>query len=377
MAIAETGSVTQAAQTCHVSQPAVTQAMGKLEGQVGGALFDRTRRGFFLTARGMALSARLRRAFGLLDPALAAVAPRLRMTATTAQLTALIGVREAENFTLAAERLGLAQPTVHRAIAQLEREVSRPLFERTAHGTVATRACAALAQATELAFAEMDQAEADIAELDGAGVGRIVIGALPLSRSVILPAALLAFQNERPGQTVTVIDGPYRDLLGGLRRGGIDVIVGALRDPAPIADVVQETLFDDRMAVIAGNHHFLAGKPGLTLRDLRGRGWLVPRSGTPARRQFDDLIGTRETPKSLLETGSILLMREMLCDSDLLGCISGAQAAAEVSKGLLTRLDIDLGWLGRPIGLTYRDNWVPTRAQARLLDLIRQATATP
>eukprot|EP01036_Dinobryon_divergens_P048007 gene48007-64415_t len=77
---------------------------------------------------------RLRRALALLDPALTALAPRLTRTATVAQLNALIAVTECESFSAAARRLNVAQPTVHRAISQLEGEVGQPLFDRTSHG---------------------------------------------------------------------------------------------------------------------------------------------------------------------------------------------------------------------------------------------------
>lgn len=375
LAVAQTGTATHAAETCRVSQPAVTQALNKLERETGGELFDRTRQGFFPTRRGAVLVARVQRAFGLLDPALSDVSPRLRITASQSQLTALIAVTEAENVTLAARRLGLAQPTVHRAISQLEQEAARALFERTSFGMVPTRVTRALAQAARLAFTELDQADADLAELDGGATGRLVIGALPLSRSVILPRALTAFRAQRPTQPVTVIDGPYGDLLAGLRRGEIDVIVGALRDPAPIGDVVQERLFDDGLSIVAGNHHPLAGRRDLSRDELRGAAWLVPRAGTPARGQFDAYFGS-DPPCSIIETGSILLMREILCQSTYLGCISSAQAQAEIGKGLLTRLAVDAGWTGRPIGLTIRAGWEPTVAQALMLDLIRHAALT-
>ena len=125
LAVADLGSLTRASEVCHVSQPAVTQAISKIEREAGGAIFERTRSGFFLTPRGEVLAARFRRAFELLDPALADVSPRLRLTVSHAQLQALIAVREAENFTLAARQLGLAQPTVHRAITQIEEEAGR------------------------------------------------------------------------------------------------------------------------------------------------------------------------------------------------------------------------------------------------------------
>lgn len=377
LAIADTGSVTQAAQICHISQPAVTQALAKLERQAGGPLFDRTRNGFFCAQRGEVLAHRVRRAFRLLDPALSELSPRLLLTATTAQLTALIAVHEAENFTLAARHLGLAQPTVHRAITQLEEEAGRALFERTSFGLTATRQCQALTLATRLAFTELDQAEADLAELEGGEAGQLVIGALPLSRSVVLPKALIAFRKQRPRQPIVVIDGLYADLLKGLRRGDIDVIVGALRDPVPIDDVVQEPLFDDGLSILAGNAHPLVDRSAISLEELRHYPWVVPRKGTPARTEFDRRFEEIGSPASIIEAGSILLMREILAGSDHLGCISSAQAEAEISKGLLRQIDARIDGAPRPIGLTYRANWSPTRAQSLLLDLIREAAGAP
>lgn len=371
LAVADTGSVTRAAARCHVSQPAVTQAINKLEKSTGSLLFERTRRGFFVTEQGSLIAERLKRAFALLDPALESLSPRLRVTATKAQLNAVIAVRETENFTLAARRMGLAQPTVHRAISQIETEAGRELFEKTSFGMVATRQTKSLAQAARLAFAELDQAEADLAEHVGSVAGRLVVGALPLARSVILPRALTKFRAARPSQPVTVVDGLYSELLGGLRRGDIDVIIGALREPAPIGDIVQEKLFEDQLVMLARPDHPLVERSDLSRGELKQNAWVVPRHGTPSRDQFDRFFGEGNQPESIIEAGSILLMREILIESDHLGCISRAQAEAEISKGLLKELEVDVQWRGRPIGLTYRQSWSPTKAQSLLLDLIR------
>jgi LysR family transcriptional regulator, regulator for genes of the gallate degradation pathway len=373
LAVADLRSPTAAAERCRVSQPAVTQALARLEQSLGGALFDRTRQGFFLTGRGAVLDARLRRAMTRLDAALAEVSPRLTVTATVAQLQALTGVAEAQNVTLAARALGLAQPTVQRAVTQIEQAAGRALFERTAFGMLPTRACRGIAQAAQLAFSEFAQADADLAELDGRDGGRIVVGALPLSRSVLLPEALARFRAERPLQPVSVLDGPYGEMLGGLRRGEIDLILGALRSPLPIGDVVQEALFADGLAIVARPGHPLgeAGPVGPAV--LAQQAWVVPRPGTPARDQFDGLFDQAGLPRpaSIIDCGSILLMRELLTRSDLLGCISAAQAKAEIRRGLLIALPVPIDWPARDIGLTYRAGWMPTTAQALLLGHLR------
>jgi DNA-binding transcriptional LysR family regulator len=375
LAVADLGTPTAAAARCGVSQPAVTQALSRLEAAAGGALFDRRRKGFFLTDRGLLVQSRLRRGMERLDGALAQVAPRLVLTATSAQLQTLIAMVETQNFTLAARALGLAQPTVHRAITQIEREAGRPLFDRSAFGVVATRPCRDLAQAARLAFAEFDQGEAELADHDGREVGRIVIGALPLARSVILPEAILGFRARRPKTIIAVLDGPYDEMLAGLRRGEIDLIIGALRDPQPIADVVQEPLFNDQLTVLVRPGHPLAGRGTVAPAQLVTQSWAVPRRGTPARTQFDSLFAARglPLPDSIVECGSVLLMRELLRQSDMLGCISGQQAGAELRNGLLSTLDIGIDWPGRSIGLTYRRDWMPTPGQRLMLGELRRA----
>src|SRR5690606_13345587 len=98
LAVADTGSVTAAAFQCGVTQPAVTQSIGKLEREAGPALFRRTPHAIVPTAAGTILAERVRRAFAILDPALTAISPRLCLTISAAQLQAVIALVEARNF---------------------------------------------------------------------------------------------------------------------------------------------------------------------------------------------------------------------------------------------------------------------------------------
>jgi len=52
LAIAQQRSFTAAAQVCHVSQPSLSSQVAKLEGELGGPLFERSRQGARLTPRG-------------------------------------------------------------------------------------------------------------------------------------------------------------------------------------------------------------------------------------------------------------------------------------------------------------------------------------
>ena len=56
LAVAEAGSFTAAAEALHLSQPALTKSIRKLEAQVGAALFERLPRGVALTTYGRSLA---------------------------------------------------------------------------------------------------------------------------------------------------------------------------------------------------------------------------------------------------------------------------------------------------------------------------------
>jgi DNA-binding transcriptional LysR family regulator len=67
--IAEAGSLTQAAERLGVAQPALSQAIRKMESQLGVRLFDRSRRGATLTTAGHAILEDVRMSVSRIDAA--------------------------------------------------------------------------------------------------------------------------------------------------------------------------------------------------------------------------------------------------------------------------------------------------------------------
>lgn len=373
LAVAQTGSITRAAQMCSISQPAVTQALKKLEAHFGVPLFDRNLNGVFVNATGRILASRVERAMGLLDTAAGALGTVPRLTASTARLKALVEMAHAENFSIAARNMGIAQPTIHRAITQLEEEVGRTLFQRTQFGSIPTRSGQLLAQAAQLAFAELAQAEMEIAEAVGRGTLSITIGGMPLSRSYVLPGTIANFQARHPQMRFRIVEGPYETLLAGLRRAEIDLLFGALRSPAPVDDVIQEHLFNDELVIVASPQHPLSQIDAPDFNQALAFPWVVAIPGTPARDQFDAhvLKSGAFLPATMVETSSMILMRELLHKGPYLGAVSRLQAESEIGNGLMTALPLVIEESRRAIGLTVRANWKPTRMQNDFLGLVR------
>ena len=384
--VARRNNVSEASGYVHLSQPAITQAIAKLEGLLDVRLFDRRNDGMFVTDIGGRFLVRVDRALTFLARGAAAAlqtAPRSRnrgfgnfdQLLTAAQLRALVAVSRAKNFSLAAKQAGVSQPSLHRAARDMERLSGVALFEKVSHGIQLTRSGEVLTQFVKLARAELDQGFVEISELKGFDAGVIVIGSLPLARAFVLPRAINQLAAQYPDVQVNVVDGPYDDLLHGLRHGEIDMLIGALRDPVPIDDVEQEKLFDDRLAIVARAGHPVAMQKRPSLAQLGQYGWVVPRPGAPTRDHFEELMADVEKIPPLVETSSLILARGLLLESDRLAIISAHQVRHEIDQGLLVRIPVDLSASDRPIGLTLRRDWVPTNSQQGFLDALRDASA--
>lgn len=386
--VARARSISRAASRVFLSQPAITQAIAKLEGLLGCALFDRHSDGMFPTDAGDALLSRVERALDCLASGVRDVlrngsdaggrnGKAVENLITTTHLRALIAVSDAHNFSIAARSIGVSQPSLHRTARDLERLLEVDLFDKTGQGITLTRPARRLSRQAKLAFAELLQGFDEIEALIGRETGRIRIGTMPLPRTYLLPNAINGFLAERPGVRVSVVDGPYVDLLAGLRCGDLDMLVGALRSPVPVDDIMQEALFDDRLAVVARVGHPLCARPRIDCADLASSSWVAPREGTPTRERFDALFAPG-APGDIIESSSLILIRGILMGSDRLTLISAHQVLEECNHGLLCVLPVVLHDPARRIGVTVRRDWQPTAGQALFLEHLRRvARALP
>ena len=377
---ARSGSVSIAADRCALSQPAATQAIKRLEAGLGTPLLVRRSRSFALTPCGAFFAQRVAQALQHLhDGAKAAIrgaekrrAPFDRLV-TASQLRTLIAVAGSGSFTVAARRLNLSQPSVHRAARGLEEVAGVAFFKATPSGVELTQAAQAFVLGAKLAQAEIRQGIEEIGEELGQGQASFVLGSLPLARTAIVPKATHAMIAANPGIQIRIEGGRYEDMLRALREGDMDCMIGALRDPPPADDIVQERLFDDALAIVAHPTHPLAGRKGLTLDDTLAFPWIAPPKSAPAGHYLFETLRIHERPETPVRvvSSSLVMLRGLLAQGPYVSIISRHQIAVEEHTGLIVPLDIPLTGDRRPIGLTTRAGWRPTQTQARFLDLLR------
>ncbi|MHA6720787.1 LysR family transcriptional regulator [Sphingomonas sp. RS6] len=366
-AVVRLGSISRAADAVHLTQPAVTQGIAKLETQLGLTLFERRAAGMAPTPAALRLLPRVEAALRLIGS----------NRVTAAQLRAFVALAQQGSYPAAAHAAGVTVSSLHRAVGDLGLALGQRLVDRRGRGLVLTHQGVQVARRLRLALAELRAGAEDLGELLGRTSGRISIGAMPLSRARLLPHAITAFRPAFPGIDILIHEGAHGELVGPLRDGEIDLMIGALRDPETIGpDLVQLRLFDDRPTIFGRAGHPLVEETD-RLAALHRFGWIVPPEGTPLRTLWRNLFAAigGPLPPVPIECGSVITIRELLRTGDELTLLSVDQLAVELGAGMVVDLGPAPGSVTRTIGVTHRADWRPTRAQSGFLATL-QAAAT-
>lgn len=371
LAISDAGSLSAAARATSVSQPGLTQALNRLETLFGTMLFDRRTTGVMTTLNGQRILQRTQRALQSFTRGCRAVTgasgvEKLDRYLTTAHVRGLIALGEAGGFSSASEIAGISAPSLHRAVRGLETLAGTSLVEQRGRGVELTRAGSRLARSFMIGVSELAAALQETADRGG----HLSVGAMALSRSLLLPATLADLLREQPGITVDVLEGSYLELVELLRRGKIDILIGALRDH-PGTDLLQEPLFDDRLTIIGRAEHPLAGNVA-GFEELAAYPWIVARraSGLLDRWQkmFDRSGMVR--PEAPIQCGSVALIRGVLVRSDFLTLLSKDQVTAEIESGTLVKIDSCIPDTMRTIGAITRRDQIPTKLQISFMNCL-------
>ncbi|MEJ2457150.1 MAG: LysR family transcriptional regulator [Novosphingobium sp.] len=364
--IADLGTVNAAALAVNLSQPAITQALSRLETQLGVSLFERRHDGMVPTEAGRILAARVDTAWEHVS------SPHVTMS----RMRALIAIADTGSYAGAGKETGLAIPSVHRAVSDLSLAMRRPLVVRKGKAVAMTEAGLRLARDFRLCRLELETGLSEIQALMGLETRRIAIGAMPLSRARVLPAAVARFHARRPQVRLTILEGARTELVEPLRNGTIDVMVGALRDPLVEQDLRQEALFDDVPAFFGRIGHPLAGARPRPADMARYPFALAPR-GAPLRDSFERYFVENELPQPdvPVESGSVMMIRQVMKDSDFLTLLSPDQLQVEVDAGWVVELARLPAEFKRTIGMTVRASMRPTSVQAEFFEDLRAAAA--
>lgn len=206
------------------------------------------------------------------------------------QLETLRAVQDRGGVVAAAEVLHCTPSAVSQQLKALQREVGLPLTERVGRGLRLTPAGAELARrAVDVAVA-LSRAEAACAEFLARPTGTVRVAAFQSAAQMLLPGLL----DRLAGDEGVVVEASDQDVaqrdFPGLTSDA-DVVVAHRPDRThpwdPAVTVVP--LLREPLDVALPPGHRLAGRPGLSPRDLVDEPWIAVRVGFPVATVLEDI----------------------------------------------------------------------------------------
>lgn len=381
--VAELQNVTRAAHSLSRSQTTITKSIHEVENTLGRTLFTRSSTGLTPNVYGEAFARRLQSIRRILDrayqqyenhhnrPRPVHLIPLFTMDLGARRISTLISLNELGDVKFAADKAQLTPSAIYKFLRELESQLDLAVFDRRPNGRLTPSEFGLeLVEHLKLVFSELRHALEDLAKIEGLLVGRIVVGTLPSTRPVVVPAAIAALLRRHPEVNVATREASFQRLARMLASGDIDMIVTGTRPLENISDFDVHHLCTDRLGLFASSQNAISKKASISRSDLRECRWVLPPSSTPAGRLFQSMFEDMELGSDLLsvESNSTMVLRSLVLNSGFISIASFHQTLVERQNGAIVSLDFALQDNSWPIGVLLRKESEPSPIAREFLD---------
>ncbi len=242
------------------------------------------------------------------------------------QLRYVCAIADTGNFSRAAERCKIAQPSLSQQVLKLEEELGTKLFDRLGRSIRLTEAGRAFIPRARAILHQMEAARSSAADQNTDLRGSVAVGVIPTVAPYLMPRYTARFAKKYPDAKLRIVEETTSVLVEGLRDLSLDVAILALplrHKDLELFPIRTEPLF----AALSANHPRASAK-SLSLKDLRGESFVMLRDGHCFRDlSIDTCTRARITPNIVFESGQF---------SSLLGMV-----AAGVGVSLVPEMAVD------------------------------------
>ena len=188
------------------------------------------------------------------------------------QLRYFLAVAETGNFTKAAQRSFISQPSLSQQILNLEEELGQTLFHRLGRKVVLTDAGNRLLDGAHRIISEVDQTLGEL-KSDPVLGPRVSVGAIPTVAPFFIPAVLAYCRANNIHITLETQEDFRRPLVDALLDGKLDWALLSLPLTEPRLQI--EKLYSEPLWLAVGSRHRLATAAKVTFDELRTENFIL------------------------------------------------------------------------------------------------------
>ena len=199
------------------------------------------------------------------------------------QLEVFAAIATGGSVRAAGERLGLTQPAASMALAELERLLGRPLFDRCQRRLVLNENGRALLPAAREIVERLRDLVADRSTVDP--TESLAVGASNTVGNYLVGDLLGGFVAARPRARVSLRVANSEEILAGVLDCSLDV--GCVEADLQHPEIDRLPWRGDELCICASTGHALAARRRLSVADLARQRWLLREAGSGTRRLLE------------------------------------------------------------------------------------------
>ena len=291
-------------------------------------------------------------------------------------LLCFLEIARQRSFAKAADALAVSQPAISKTLKELEEILAATLFERSKQGVSLTPAGVAFMR---YAGPCVQALRDGVNSLRGGEheAGQVRVGVLSTVESLLIPEVVHRLHQRHSAFVVSVATGPGAYLLGQLRVGELDLVIGRMTDSPDIAGLTFEHLYSESMTLVVRPAHPLLRAGDNLIEQLSDYPVVLPNAGTTIRKHADSLfVQCGVSPsRQVLETLSPALSRRYVLSSDALWVAPQDSVYLAVKRGELVELPLKIREPGGSVGICRNTALVLPLAAEAFCDVLREASA--
>lgn len=216
---------------------------------------------------------------------------------TLVQLEYVLAVAEYRNFTLAAEKSFVTQPTLSMQIQKLEKELDIEIFDRSAHPIQLTKIGEKVVAQAKTILKESNKMAQLIFEEKGLIEGTFQIGVIPTILPTLVPLFYKNFEKKHPKTNLIIRELQTQEIIEQLDNGALDF--GLVVTPLHENQIIEKTLYYEPLVAYIPSYHPLHAKAEIVAEDLDVTDLLLLKEGHCFRNNVMNLC---EAAKLKLQT---------------------------------------------------------------------------
>ncbi|SUE44093.1 LysR family transcriptional regulator [Roseomonas gilardii] len=216
-------------------------------------------------------------------------------------LRAFVEVVRRNGFSAASREIFASQPTVSKAVRQLEDEVGLDLLYRLPHGVRPTEAGEVVLRHAQAMLASRDTMLAELDALRGLTRGHLRLGLTPFGSAALFAPLVGRFRAAHPDITIALLEQGSLTLSEAVLSGEIEMAMAIL----PIAAGLEwQPVWDDPLVALLPEGDPLAGREAIRLEELRDRPLILFETGFALNEVIQRACAARGfTPREAARSG--------------------------------------------------------------------------